>query len=168
MFAEIHFASQQRRQQRDLGLQARTSTAEVGNSVRQALCNGQRLTVPQYQQLQEHVMLWYANEVWAAGRPCRRRLFQVIGLAGMQANALRGSCTSRHSVEQIVMTIADLSTTPKYCRSICRSMMITSYFALYCAVHQLLVYLDRHERMSATVIRNTKQASSSCAVRHLS
>ncbi len=76
-----------------MGLQDRTRTAEVGNSLRRALCNGQRLTVPEYQQLQEHVMSWYAIEVWAAGRPFRRRRFQVTWSAEMQAIALHGSCT---------------------------------------------------------------------------
>ncbi|DBA91695.1 TPA: hypothetical protein ACH3X1_003295 [Trebouxia sp. C0004] len=74
-FAQMHFvvsleiqsASQQRQQQCELGLQARTSTAEVGNSVRQALCDGLRLSVLEHQQLQRHVMSWYANEARRGG-----------------------------------------------------------------------------------------------------
>ncbi len=76
-----------------MGFQDRTRIAEVGNSLRRALCNGQRLNVPEYRQLQEHVMAWYAIEVWAAGHPSRGRVFQVTWSAVMQANALRASCT---------------------------------------------------------------------------
>ncbi|KAL0053371.1 hypothetical protein WJX82_004857 [Trebouxia sp. C0006] len=72
----IHSASQQRQQQPEMALQDRAGTAEVSSSLRRALWHRQRLTVPEYEQLQEHMMAWYANEVWAAGHPSRGRVFQ--------------------------------------------------------------------------------------------
>lgn len=77
-----------------MALQDRAGTAEVSSSLRRALWHRQRLTVPEYEQLQEHMMAWYANEVWAAGHPSRGRVFQVTWSAVMQANALRASCIS--------------------------------------------------------------------------
>ncbi|KAL0053373.1 hypothetical protein WJX82_004857 [Trebouxia sp. C0006] len=74
--ARIHSASQQRQQQPEMALQDRAGTAEVSSSLRRALWHRQRLTVPEYEQLQEHMMAWYANEVWAAGHPSRGRVFQ--------------------------------------------------------------------------------------------
>ncbi len=83
-------------------------------------------------------MSWYETEVWAAGRPYRRwSIFEVSWLVGRQANALHGSCTSRHNVEQIVMTIAGLSTTPAY--RTCRSVMFVCCYDFQHAVHQSLV-----------------------------
>lgn len=77
-----------------MALQDRAGTAEVSSSLRRALWHRQRLTVPEYEQLQEQVMAWYANEVWAAEYPSRGRLFQVTWSAVMQATALRASCIS--------------------------------------------------------------------------